>query len=112
MNRQYEISDTLSAVWGQSPVKFGGDGILAHTGGNSKEFGGPIYDGEFIYNTCTAAVAVCESQAFLDNHRQREELHAELRQRELHGQRQVVVAVRAGRLEGSPEPDRQPRPAL
>jgi len=66
-NRQYEISDTLSAVWGKHQVKFGGNGILAHTGGNSKEFGGPIYDGEFIYNTCTAAVAVCESQSFLGN---------------------------------------------
>ena len=67
LNRQYEISDTLSAVWGNHQVKFGGSGILAHTGGNSKEFGGPIYDGEFIYNTCTAAVSVCESQAFLGN---------------------------------------------
>jgi hypothetical protein len=66
-NRQYEISDTLSAVWGNHQVKFGGNGILAHTGGNSKEFGGPIYLGQFIYNTCTQAVAICESQAFLGN---------------------------------------------
>jgi hypothetical protein len=67
MNRQYEISDTLSAVWGNHQVRFGGSGILAHTGGDSKEFGGPIYDGQFIYNTCTQAVALCESQAFLGN---------------------------------------------
>ncbi len=67
MNRQYEISDTLSAVWGHHQVKFGGSGILAHTGGDSKEFGGPIYDGEFIYNTCTQTVFVCESQAYLGN---------------------------------------------
>lgn len=67
MNRQYEIGDTLSAVWGHHQVKFGGDGILAHTGGDSKEFGGPIYDGEFIYNTCTQPLAVCESPAYLDN---------------------------------------------
>lgn len=67
MNRQFEMSDTLSAVWGNHQVKFGGSGILAHTGGNSKEFGGPIYDGEFIYNTCTQAVSICESQAFLGN---------------------------------------------
>ena len=67
MNRQYEMSDTLSAVWGKHQVKFGGSGILAHTGGNSKEFGGPIYDGSFSYNTCTLAVAVCESPAFLNN---------------------------------------------
>jgi hypothetical protein len=67
LNRQYEMSDTLSAVWGNHQVRFGGSGILAHTGGDSKEFGGPIYDGQFIYNTCTVAVAVCESQAFLGN---------------------------------------------
>jgi outer membrane receptor protein involved in Fe transport len=67
MNRQYEMSDTLSAVWGRHQVKFGGSGILAHTGGNSKEFGGPIYDGMFSYNTCTQAVSICESPAFLNN---------------------------------------------
>jgi hypothetical protein len=67
MNRQYEMNDTLSAVWGQHQVKFGGSGILAHTGGNSKEFGGPIYLGQFIYNTCTQALSVCESQAYLGN---------------------------------------------
>ena len=26
--------------------------IFAHTGGNSKEFGGPIYLGKFTYNNC------------------------------------------------------------
>src|SRR6202041_1378891 len=29
--------------------------------------GGPIYDGEFIYNTCTAALSVCESSTYLNN---------------------------------------------
>lgn len=67
MNRQYEMTDTLSVTWGNHQVKFGGSGILAHTGGNSKEFGGPIYLGQFIYNTCTQPVAVCESQAYLGN---------------------------------------------
>jgi Carboxypeptidase regulatory-like domain/TonB dependent receptor len=67
LNRQYEISDTLSAVWGNHQVKFGGAGILAHTGGDSKEFGGPIYLGQFIYNTCTLPVATCESVAYLGN---------------------------------------------
>jgi Carboxypeptidase regulatory-like domain/TonB dependent receptor len=67
LNRQYEISDTLSAVWGNHQVKFGGSGILAHTGGDSKEFGGPIYLGQFIYNTCTLPVATCESVAYLGN---------------------------------------------
>ena len=76
--------------------------IVAHTGGNSKEFGGPIYCGAFTYNTCTQALAVCESPAYLDNIANVEQLHAELRQRELHGERHAVVAVRAGRLQGAP----------
>lgn len=67
MNRQYEANDTLAAVWGKHQVRFGGDVIFAHTGGNSKEFGGPIYDGEFSYKTCTAALSFCESSAYLDN---------------------------------------------
>ena len=48
-------------------MRFGGDVILAHTGGNSKEFGGPIYLGQFVYNTCTQALAVCEGTAYLNN---------------------------------------------
>ena len=48
-------------------MKIGGDVIAAHTGGNSKEFGGPIYLGQFVYNTCTLALAVCESAAYLNN---------------------------------------------
>src|SRR5258708_37104412 len=67
MNRQYQMSDTLSAVWGRHQVKFGGDEIVAHTGGNSKEFGGPIYLGQFVYNTCTLSLADCESPAYLGN---------------------------------------------
>ncbi len=53
MNRQYQVNDVVSAVWGHHQVKFGADVIFAHTGGNSKEFGGPIYLGMFSYNTCT-----------------------------------------------------------
>ncbi len=67
MNRQYEAADTLSATWGRHQVKFGADVIVAHTGGNSKEFGGPSYLGVFTYNTCTQALSVCESQAYLGN---------------------------------------------
>jgi hypothetical protein len=67
LNRQYEAADTLSAVWGRHQVKFGGDAIVAHTGGNSKEFGGPSYLGVFTYNTCTQPLSVCESQAYLGN---------------------------------------------
>ncbi len=67
MNRQYEVNDTLSAVWGRHQVRFGGDVIFAHNGGNSKEFGGPIYLGQFVYKTCTQALAVCESSTYLDD---------------------------------------------
>ncbi|HTS74980.1 MAG TPA: carboxypeptidase regulatory-like domain-containing protein [Bryobacteraceae bacterium] len=67
MNRQYEASDTLSASWGAHQFKFGADSITAHTGGDSKEFGGPIYLGEFVYNPCTLTLAQCESPAYLGN---------------------------------------------
>jgi len=67
MNRQYQASDTLSASWGKHQIKFGADAIVAHTGGNSKEFGGPIYLGQFIYKTCTLPLSVCESSAYLGN---------------------------------------------
>jgi hypothetical protein len=67
LNRQYQVSDTLSAVWGRHQIKFGGDMIAAHTGGNSKEFGGPIYLGQFVYNTCTQSLAICESPTYLNN---------------------------------------------
>ena len=67
MNRQYEAADTLSSSWGHHQVKFGADVIVAHAGGNSKEFGGPSYLGVFTYNACTQALSVCESQAYLGN---------------------------------------------
>jgi hypothetical protein len=67
LNHQYQFADTLSMVRGRHQVKFGVDVIYAHTGGDSKEFGGPIYLGQFIYNTCTQPLTVCESPAFLNN---------------------------------------------
>ena len=67
MNRQYQASDTLSATWGRHQVRFGADVLHARNGGNSKEFGGPIFLGQFTYNTCTLSFAVCESPAFLNN---------------------------------------------
>jgi hypothetical protein len=67
LNRQYEFNDVVSAEKGRHSLKFGGQMIQAHTGGNSKEFGGPIYLGMFSYNTCTQALTVCESPAFLNN---------------------------------------------
>jgi hypothetical protein len=67
MNRQYQIGDTLSAIHGRHSLKFGANAIVAHTGGNSKEFGGPIYLGQFVYNTCALPLTVCESPAYLNN---------------------------------------------
>jgi len=65
MNRQYQVNDTLSASWGKHQIRFGGDAIVAHTGGDSKEFGGPIYLGQFTYKACTQALSFCESPAYL-----------------------------------------------
>jgi hypothetical protein len=76
MNRQYETGDTLTATLGRHQINMGGDAIIAHTGGNSKEFGGPSYQGAFTYNNCagpggtptTAQIeAYCEGPAYLDN---------------------------------------------
>jgi hypothetical protein len=67
MNRQYSIDDTLALTRGRHQVRFGAQAIVAHTGGNSKEFGGPIYLGQFIYNPCALTLAACESAAYLGN---------------------------------------------
>jgi hypothetical protein len=67
LNRQYQFNDTLSWVKGKNQIRVGADSITAHTGGNSKEFGGPIYLGQFSYNTCTQSLAYCESSAYLNN---------------------------------------------
>lgn len=67
LNRQFEAVDTLTKTWSRTSIDLGLDVIHARNGGNSKEFGGPIYDGELVYNTCTEAVAICESAAYLGN---------------------------------------------
>jgi hypothetical protein len=67
MNRQYEFSDTVAATFGKHQVIAGASVIAAHNGGNSKEFGGPIFLGRFTYNTCTQAASVCQSTAYLNN---------------------------------------------
>lgn len=67
LNHQYEVNDTLSASLGKHQLRVGGEWIYAHTGGNSKEFGGPIYLGKFTYTTCTQGVTICESAAYLNN---------------------------------------------
>ncbi len=65
LNHQFELNDTVSTTIGRNNLRFGAQAIHAHTGGNSKEFGGPIYLGSFAYNTCTQSVATCESSAYL-----------------------------------------------
>src|ERR1019366_6467325 len=65
INRQYQVNDVLSTVRGRHQLRFGTDVIDTHTGGNSKEFVGPIYLGQFIYKSCTLALAVCESPTYL-----------------------------------------------
>jgi hypothetical protein len=67
MNRQYELSETLSIASGRHQIAVGGSVIDAHNGGNSKEFGGPIFLGKFTYNTCTHAASICESSTFLNS---------------------------------------------
>ncbi len=65
--RQYQFADTISAVAGRHQLKFGADVLIARNGGNSKEFGGPIFLGQFVYNACTQPLSVCESPAYLNN---------------------------------------------
>jgi hypothetical protein len=66
-NRQYAASDTLALSHGRHQVKVGADMVHAHSGGNSKEFGGPIFLGQLTYKPCVAALSVCESPAFLND---------------------------------------------
>ncbi|HEX3744755.1 MAG TPA: TonB-dependent receptor [Bryobacteraceae bacterium] len=67
INRQYEGNDTVSAILGRHQIRFGAQTIVAHNGGNSKEFGGPSYLGVLAYSTCTQALSYCESSTYLDN---------------------------------------------
>jgi hypothetical protein len=67
LNRQYEASDTVSWVLARHTLAFGLDMIHAHNGGNSKEYGGPIYLGQLAYNVCTQPLSVCESAAYLND---------------------------------------------
>jgi hypothetical protein len=67
LNRQFGVNDTLAAVHGKHQFKFGADVLRAHNGGNSKEFGGPIFLGQLTYKACSLGVAACQSPAFLNN---------------------------------------------
>jgi hypothetical protein len=67
MNRQYAANETLAVARGRHEFNFGGSVIDAHTGGNSKEFGGPIFLGSFTYLPCSQSVSACESPDYLNN---------------------------------------------
>ncbi|HTX76356.1 MAG TPA: carboxypeptidase regulatory-like domain-containing protein, partial [Terracidiphilus sp.] len=67
LNRQFEAVDTFTKTWGRNAIDVGFDVIHARSGGNSKEFGGPIYDGQLVYKACTGTTAYCESQVYLGN---------------------------------------------
>ena len=62
MNRQYGVNEVLSAVYGKHQLVVGGDWLLAHTGGNSKEFGGPYFLGRFVFNTCPTQPGLTTAQ--------------------------------------------------
>ncbi len=67
LNRQYEINDTLASAIDRHQLTYGVEILHAHNGGNSKEYGGPIYKGQFVYKPCTQELSFCESSAYLDN---------------------------------------------
>ena len=67
MNRQYEVTDTFSRLRGRQQTSIGGSVLATHNGGNSKEFGGPLFLGKFTYNPCPGTPAYCESSAYLGN---------------------------------------------
>lgn len=67
LNRQFGVSDTVASNHGRHQLKFGADVLRAHNGGNSKEFGGPIFLGQLNYKPCTLGLATCESSAYLGN---------------------------------------------
>ena len=67
LNHQLGASEVLAIDHGKNQLSIGGDWLYARTGGNSKEFGGPIYLGRFTYKTCMQTVATCESSAYLNN---------------------------------------------
>jgi hypothetical protein len=67
INRQFEVVDSLQKTLRKSELRVGFDVIHARSGGNSKEFGGPIYLGQLVYKSCTGTTAYCESAAYLSN---------------------------------------------
>ncbi|HZS29113.1 MAG TPA: carboxypeptidase regulatory-like domain-containing protein [Candidatus Angelobacter sp.] len=61
LNRQFSVNDTVASTHGRHQLKFGADVVRAHNGGDSKEFGGPIFLGQLTFKPCTLAVNLCET---------------------------------------------------
>ncbi|HET9284804.1 MAG TPA: TonB-dependent receptor [Candidatus Angelobacter sp.] len=61
LNRQFSVNDTVASTHARHQLKFGVDVVRAHNGGNSKEFGGPIFLGQLTFKPCTLAVSLCET---------------------------------------------------
>ena len=70
INRQYQVNDTLSAVHGRHQSSSAPMSCCAHTGGNSKEFGGPIYLGQFVYKPARRRLRSAKAR-LSGQHRQR-----------------------------------------
>jgi len=92
---------------GKHQVKFGGNGILAHTGGTARNSAARFTTAS-LFITPVPPLSRLREPVLLRQSSQREKLHAELWQRELYGRRLVVVAICARRLEDTPQPDHQP----
>jgi Carboxypeptidase regulatory-like domain/TonB dependent receptor len=67
LNRQFGFNNTVAASWNRHQLKLGFDLVQAHSGGNSKEFGGPFFLGQLTYNPCNLTLAECESPAYLSD---------------------------------------------
>lgn len=68
INHQYQIGDTLSAVFGWHSLKVGGDAIFSSSGGSGQEFGSGFVQGQFTFAAnagCTGLVCVPTSQLTL-----------------------------------------------
>jgi outer membrane receptor protein involved in Fe transport len=50
-NHQLQFADTASYAAGSNFVRFGGDVIRSHSGGNGQEFGAPFVLGQFTFKT-------------------------------------------------------------
>lgn len=66
LNHQYELTDTTGVSSARQQIHFGANALIAHNGGNSKEFGGPIYAGKVTFNPCPAGLTpvYCASPAY------------------------------------------------